>query len=126
MSGANEKAAREAWGAGLPGWVATLAARCDELGSQGAAATAIGYSAGTVNQVIHKSYGGALGRVEKAVNGAFAGATVECPVLGEIKADRCRLFQNRKPAGANTLGLKLWRACRAGCPHSDVGHNTQG
>ena len=45
---------------------------------------------------------------------------VECPVLGEIPADRCLLEQRKPQAASSPQRLRLYRACRSGCPHSRI------
>jgi hypothetical protein len=112
--GVNVAKAIARWGDTPPLWVSVLAEMCDRT-SQIKAAKAIGYSAPVVNQVIANVYQGDLAAVQKAVEGAFLNATVECPVLETIPAQRC-LKEQRKPlSGANPWRVRLWRACRGGC-----------
>lgn len=107
----------ECWGPDAPDWVLALAALVDESG-QARAATAINYSKAVVSMVLSNSYGGDMARVETAVRGALQDRKVACPVLGEIGANIC-IAEQRKPLLTTTnLRIRLWRACRDGCPHS--------
>lgn len=108
---------REAWGSPVPDWVEALAA--EALRTTGAAAAKrIGYSGAVVSQVLRRSYPGDLAAVEERVRGAFMGAVVDCPVLGEIGRDRCLREQDMPCTGASAMRMRLYHACRSGCPHS--------
>lgn len=120
VNGTSVRNARESWGDDLPGWVLVLAEQCDRA-SQKKAADAIGYSSAVVNQVLKKSYTGDLTAVEKAVRGAFLNATVECPILGDLALHHCLQYQRAKFSATNQLRVRLYRACRNGCPHSKLG-----
>jgi hypothetical protein len=112
----NAAKARDAWGDALPDWVLLLAKVCDQ-GNQATAAKAIRYSSPVVNAVVNNTYKGNLAAVKRAVEGAFLNATVDCPVLETIPAQRCLSEQRRPLSGANPWRVALWRACRAGCAH---------
>lgn len=109
--------ARGAWGAALPAWVIALAEHCNRT-SATSAAKKLGYSTAVVSHVIANTYAGDLGRVAEKAKGAFMGATVRCPVLGDIRRDRCLDEQQKKFTGSSSIRSKLYRACRSGCPHS--------
>ena len=111
----------EAWGDDAPDWIKALAARADALGSQRLAAEEIGYSSATINQVLRGRYRGDLGKVEDKVRGALLGETVKCPALGPIGKDRCHAHQDAPFAATNSMRVRLYRACRAGCPNSKIG-----
>lgn len=103
-------------------WLDALAAAAAAHG-QGAAAKAIGYRPSVVSQVLKGSYKGNLSAVRRAVEGAFLGATVDCPVLGDIPAQRCRKIQagrGTRPSATTPERVKLWRACPA-CPNASGG-----
>ncbi len=100
-------------------WLDTLRAECART-SQARVAAAIGYSPAVVNQVLKGVYPGDLTAVEKAVRGAFMGATVTCPILGEIASNRCLEEQRRDFAATNPQRVMLYRACRGGCKHSRI------
>lgn len=108
--------ARAAWGADAPEWVLALARLAEENG-QKAAGEAIGYSGSTISELISNKYRGDIARLEQMVRGALMGATVLCPVLGEIGQDQCRHEQARPFVATNSTRAMLRRECRR-CPHS--------
>lgn len=104
----------------MDSWRTVLAEEC--RGSSHARVGAkIGYSPAVVSQVLSGSYKGDLKAVQKAVEGAFMGATVDCPVMGKIAGNKCLANQRLPFAATNPQRVRLWRACRDGCPHSRVG-----
>ncbi|MBY6244111.1 transcriptional regulator [Methylosinus sp. Sm6] len=112
--------AREAFGEALPDWVETLANESNRA-SATAVAKRIGYSVAVVSAVCRGKYGGDLAAVEAKVRGAFMGALVECPVLGEIGRDQCLEEQKKKHIGTSQTRTALFHACRSGdCPHSRI------
>jgi len=98
-------------------WLKRLREECGRA-SQTKVAAMLGYSAAVVNQVLQGSYEGDLRAVQKAVEGVFMGAKVNCPVLGVLAANRCVAIQRRPFAATNPTRIALYRACRSGCPHS--------
>ncbi len=111
--------ARTAWGAGLPDWVEELAKYATQKSSV-LAAQKIGYSPAVLSHVFANSYRGDMGRVEAKVRGALMHECVECPILGEIGRHRCLDEQKTPFAATSSIRAKLYRACRAGCPHSRI------
>lgn len=109
--------AQISWGDSLPDWVHVLAEACTTR-SQAAVAAALGYSPTVINQVIGHKYPGHLDDVRRAVEGALMGHTVHCPELGDMRADVCLRHQNAKFSASNHLRVRLFKACRSGCPHS--------
>lgn len=109
--------ARAAWGGTAPAWVEALALACDGS-TQSQVAQRIGYSPTVVSQTLSNQYNGDLTAVQTAVEGAFMGATVGCPVLGSLGADLCQQHQRAGFSSANPLRVQLYRACRSGCAHS--------
>lgn len=105
-------------------WLDKLREECSRA-PQVRVAERIGYSAAVVNQVLSGTYKGDLRAVQKAIEGAFMGATVACPVLGEIASDQCLREQKREYAATNPGRVRLWKACRGECPHSRVGKEAQ-
>lgn len=99
-------------------WIAALRAECKRTGSQARVGARLGYSGAVINQVLKGTYRGNLQRVQEAVEGALLGATVECPVLGELPRDACLRHQQRPFAATNPSRVQLYYACRSGCPHS--------
>lgn len=110
-------AAATAWGEAIPDWVTVLAEEVDRT-TQTATARRLGYSSSVVSQTLARSYAGDLRSVEQAVRGALMGATVACPVLGEIGRDMCLEEQRMPAAPTSAMRMQLWRACRGGCQHS--------
>jgi len=108
--------ARVAFGT-APDWIEELARLADAAGLKGAARR-VGYSPSTLSSVLSATYRGDMGRVEEQVRGALMRVTVECPVLGEIGRDQCLDWQKRPFAATNAVRTRVYRACRAGCPHS--------
>lgn len=103
-----------------PLWITTLRDRCTES-SQASVATAIGYSTAVVNQVLKGTYRGDVRKVEMAVRGAYLGETVGCPILGELPANQCLEYQRQVFAPTNSQRVRIYRACRDGCPYSQIG-----
>jgi hypothetical protein len=82
-------------------------------------ATGNGYPSPTViSQVLSENYPGSTERLAAIVLGLWGHATVDCPVLGEIGTDACQRHQHAKFSTANPQRVTMYRACRAGCPHS--------
>jgi hypothetical protein len=109
--------ARAAYGDALPDWVEVLAMEANRT-TGALAGKRIGYSGSVVTSVCRATYNGDLGAVEAKVRGAFMGAAVECPVLGEIGRDSCLDEQKKKHIGTSAMRTALFHACRGGCPHS--------
>lgn len=102
-----------------PVWLSTLREQC-RAHTQARVAELIGYSPAVVNQVLQGRYKGDTARVEKAVRGAFMGETCHCPVMGEIPVNQCMEIQKQPFASTNPQRVRLFRACRAGCPNSQL------
>lgn len=113
--------ARDNWGE-APDWVLALATYSDAH-SQNKAGKLIGYSGATVCLVLGNSYPGDMATVEKAVRGALMNETVDCPVLGEIPANRCLKNQQLAFSSANAQRIQLYKACHGGCPHNKENAN---
>ena len=112
---------RQAWGGDAPDWIVALAEYCDARKSQRAAGDLIGYSPATVNQLFHAKYPADSAKIEDKVRGALLGETVSCPVLGALPKDRCHDNQALPFAATNSTRVRLYRACRGGCPHAKGG-----
>jgi hypothetical protein len=109
--------AREAYGEALPEWVEALAIEANRT-TGAAAGRRIGYSGSVVTSVCKATYAGDIGAVEAKVRGALMGATLECPVLGEIGRDRCLDEQKKRHVATSAVRTALFHACRSGCQHS--------
>ncbi len=107
----------EHWGADAPDWVAALARACDDTSNR-VAAEAIGRSAGVISQVLRAAYPGSMDEVERRVRGAFMNLTVVCPIEGEITTAVCARFQDMPRPNGDARLVRIFRACRSGCPHS--------
>ncbi len=105
-------------------WIIVLREAC-ERASQSVVARKLGYSPSTINRVLRGAYAGDISRIEQAVRGALMGATVDCPIVGEIPRHRCLANQRQPWAATNPTRVQLYRACRSGCPHSTIGGNNQ-
>jgi len=97
-------------------WVDVLREACD-CTSQKKVSQRIGYSATTVNQVLKGTYKGDLTAVQQAVCGALMNKSVVCPVMGEMPGDVCLTHQRQPFAATNPMRVKLFKACRSGCPN---------
>jgi len=108
-----------AWGETPAPWMVALAAAADDRGAKLVAAS-IGYSPSLISAVVNGSYNGSLQHVEKAVREALMRGVVGCPVMGEITGEKCASLQRRKLAATNPQAVRLFRACRSGCPNSSI------
>lgn len=98
-------------------WVARLRAECKRT-SQTVVARKVNYSPTVVNRILKGNYEGDMRAVQKAVEGALMGATVSCPVLRTIPANKCLEIQGQPFAATNPQRVQLYKACRAGCVNS--------
>lgn len=101
-------------------WIDELRRAC-EATSQRQVARRIGYTAPVVSQILRGVYPSDMARVRTAVEGALMQREVECPVLGTISRERCIAHQRRPFTPSNPATVRLYRACRSGCPHSMIG-----
>ncbi|TDT88071.1 hypothetical protein DFO45_4860 [Azorhizobium sp. AG788] len=104
------------WGT-PPDWILALAEACART-TQTATAKQLGVSGSMLCQALANRYPGDMASLEQRVRGAFMGSTADCPVLGEIGMDRCLAEQKTPFSAASSVRGRLFRACRAGCPHS--------
>lgn len=111
--------ARMGWGEQTPDWIIALADACTAT-SQTSVAKRLGISGSQISQALANRYPSPLERLEDQVRGALMGACVACPVLGEIGRDRCLSEQGMPFSPASSVRVRLYRACRAGCPHSRI------
>lgn len=113
----NLEKALVAWGDPLPEWIAALAEACD-ADNQTVVGKLLGYSGAVVSMVLSNKYGGDMIRFEALVRGALMAETVHCPTLQEISRDRCQYWQKRPFSTASGNAVRMYHACRSGCPHS--------
>ncbi|MEY9358982.1 hypothetical protein ABH994_001703 [Bradyrhizobium yuanmingense] len=121
--------ARAAWGDPAPDWIQALAEEADRITATRAAKN-IGYSAAVLSHVFAKNYKGDMGAVEQKVRGALLGATVMCPVYGEMGRDQCLDFQKVVPPFSSEASSRCYRTCRglggiAKCPNSRIPDGTR-
>lgn len=90
--------------------------------TQAAVARRLGLSTAAVNQALQGKYKGLWETIEQRVRGVLLQEAIECPVLGEIKRNVCLEHQNRPKrfAMVNAQYIKMYRACRSGCPFSNL------
>lgn len=105
-------------------WMEVLRAECERT-TLATVAKLIGMSTTTISQVLNGKYLGRVDNVKARVEGALMAATVDCPVLGTLPRHECLDHQKRKFAASNSQRVRLWRACRAGCPHSEIGSTSK-
>ena len=114
-----------AWGDQLPAWVQRLAEECDAT-SQAEVAGRLGYSPATLSYVLRNAYKGDLAAVELAATGVLMAKTVQCPVLGDLRADDCLHHQREPWSPNNPTRIALYKACRGGCPNFRAGARREG
>lgn len=102
-----------------PSWLDILRQACIDT-SQAAVARRLGVSASMINQALKGAYKGDLSRLQGLVEGVFLRQTVHCPVIGEIGRDTCLHHQAEPFKPVNPQRVKLYRACRNGCPNSKI------
>ena len=107
------------WEGNPPDWIVVLAGQC-QAKTQVAVAKMLGVSDSQVSQAIAGTYKGDMKGLEAKVRGAFMGATVACPVLGDIGRDHCLAEQRKDNVASSSVRMRLYRACRSGCQHSRI------
>jgi len=75
-------------------------------------------SPSAINQVLKGKYKGRTERLKALVEGVYMRRTVTCPVSDEISSDTCEENQSRPFINTNPIRVRLFKACRGGCPHS--------
>lgn len=109
--------ARAAWGTAIPDWIAALAQACTDT-SQATVARKFDLSSSVISETLANKYtqkGGKTDRLEELVRGAFMGASVTCPVLGNLSRDRCLDEQKQPFRATSALRTRLFHACQK-CP----------
>lgn len=120
-----EGTARSSWGENIPDWVLALAQAIDAQDlamprAQKLTAERIGYSNAVVHEVLRNRYKGDHAKVAFRVTQCLATDSADCPILGRISHAECHAHQAQKNPGSTPLKVKLYRACRSGCPHSFI------
>ncbi len=88
--------------------------------SQSRVAAELGVSKTMISQVLNDKYPADPADLRRKVEGHYMKRTVECPVLGTIPVHQCEAHQKRPFGAANPQRVRLYRACRAGCPNSKL------
>lgn len=99
-------------------WLQVLKEQVDIHGQKPVAAK-LGVSNGTVSQLVNEKYPGDMAKMQALVESVYLDKTVNCPVLGRIGWHQCQANQKNEHT-SNPLKLRLYRACRSGCEHSDL------
>ncbi len=100
-------------------WLEVLDQACQKS-SQNRVAKRLGVSAAMISQTLKGKYPGDTRKLRIRVEGELMGAAVQCPVLGEISARQCLDCQAQPFAATNAQRVRLYRACRSGCPNSSI------
>ncbi|MGW9946962.1 hypothetical protein J2W92_002299 [Rhizobium leguminosarum] len=108
----------QAWG-NPPDWIIVLAEACSR-NSQKTVGEQIKYSAATVSQVLSNSYRGDLAAVETMIRGALMAEIVTCPIVGEMARNMCLGWQKKPFNATSSHRVRMYQACRSGCPHSRI------
>lgn len=103
------------WGATPPDWILALAEACAS-DSQAGVGRRLGVSGSMLSSALAGRYPGDMAKLEARVRGALMGATVVCPVLGDIGRDRCITEQAKPFSTASSVAVRLHRACKD-CPN---------
>ncbi len=90
-----------------------------ELNGQRPVAEKLGVSNTVVSQVVNEKYPGDMGRIQALVESVYMAKSVSCPVLGNIAWHTCQQHQKNHYT-SNPQKLRLYKACRSGCQHSDL------
>lgn len=107
-------------------WIEVLQQKCSESSQAKVCAVlrkhqSDGFPSGTVlNQVLKGKYPGRTERLQRLVEGVYMAGTVDCPVVGSIPSDQCVQYQGQPFANTNPTRLALYKACRGGCPNSNL------
>ncbi len=100
-------------------WIYVLQQACNDS-SQNRIAVRLGVSSSMISQALRGKYPGDLSGLQKRVEGELMGSAVHCPVLGEISSRQCLDCQRMPFAATNAQRVRLYRACRSGCPNSQL------
>ena len=99
-----------------PKWLSVLIEQTTQHG-QLSVAKELGVSKTAISQLVNGKYPGAMDRMQKLVEGAYMNQVVTCPIMGEISLHECDKHQ-RNTSTSNPQKLRLYKACRSGCPNS--------
>lgn len=100
-------------------WINALRKACEDT-SQSRVASRLGVSGSMISQALKGKYPGDTAKLRTRVEGELMGAAVSCPVLGDISSRHCLDCQRQPFAATNAQRVRLYRACRSGCPNSSI------
>ena len=110
-----------AYGGGAPDWVVALATEANRTTAKAVAAR-VGYSNAVVSTVLSNTYRAPLAPIEAAVRAALMRDLIRCPGLDvDITGAECLANQKRPFPTSNPTAVRLYYACRGGCPHATGG-----
>ncbi|MDX1301219.1 hypothetical protein [Photobacterium sp.] len=102
-------------------WLETLKGEVAKPGSsQNKIAKELGVSSSMLSQVVRGIYPGNTEILKIKVKGKYMKATVTCPIKGELPINECLMYQEMPFSSANRERVRMYRACRSGCPHSSL------
>lgn len=102
-------------------WLNVLREEIAKPGRSGASvARELGVSNSKLSQIVRGIYPGSDEDVRLKVIDLYMDAQVICPVKGKISIKECYEHQRRPFSSANRERIRMHRACRSGCPHSEL------
>lgn len=108
-------------------WLDALKAEIEKPGnSQNKVAKELGISTSKLSQTLRSVYPGSVEDIRIKVEGMYLTRTVTCPVKGDIPVNECADNQQRPFSSSNRERVRLYKACRSGCPHSKLEQTTSG
>lgn len=108
--------ARAAWPT-PPDWIIALAEAC-AAETQAAVARRLSYSPSAISATLANTYGGDVEGIAERVRGAFMNHRVDCPIKGAMGRNICLQWQAKDFAPTSSDRVRMYHACRSGCPHS--------
>ncbi|HAS63225.1 MAG TPA: hypothetical protein DCS35_12035 [Vibrio sp.] len=89
--------------------------------SQRIVAQELGISTSKLSQTLRGIYPGSTEDIRLKAEGLYLTKTVYCPALNrEILVNECAANQEKPFSSANRERIKLYKACRSGCKHSQL------
>lgn len=102
-------------------WLEALRAEIEKPGnSLNKVANELGVSSSKLSQALRGIYPGSVKDIRIKVEGMYLTRRVTCPVKGDIPVNECADNQKRPFSSSNRERVRLYKACRSGCPHSKL------